>query len=230
MLQTFDLAPTISFLLNFPGPLNARGRILYDLFPSPGQYKEATILYISDFYGQMTPLSQTADTLGPSFGIGGAAYLKPWFDVYRAEAQGPSITLSGGDAVGATPPISNFFGDKPTMTVLNLMGLSADTLGNHSFDRGSQYLRTQLIPMAQFPYLAANVVYQNNGKLPPEWKASQVFEFEGFKLGVVGYTLPELATLIFQHPGQPGHPWTHRLYGCQWCYCTELPGAVTLKR
>ena len=200
-IRAVDLAPTISLLLGIPGPINARGKILYQLFPSPGQLKEATILYISDFHGQLTPLSQTADTLGPSFGIGGAAYLKPWFDVYRAEAMGGlnggnHITLSGGDAVGATPPISNFFGDRPTMTVLNLLGMSADTLGNHNFDRGSTYLRTQLIPMASFPYLSVNTVYANN-KYPPEWKASQVFNFNGFKLGVVGYTLPELATLIF---------------------------------
>jgi 2',3'-cyclic-nucleotide 2'-phosphodiesterase (5'-nucleotidase family)/predicted AlkP superfamily phosphohydrolase/phosphomutase len=196
-VRAVDLAPTISFMLNFPGPINARGKILYDLFKSPGQYKEATVLYITDFHGQLTPLSQTADTLGPSFGIGGAAYLKPWFDLYRAEAKDGVITLSGGDAVGATPPISNFFGDKPTMTALNYMGLSADTLGNHNFDRGSQYLRTELIPMANFPYLSVNTVFQTTGKLPPEWKASQVFDFNGFKLGVVGYTLPELPTLIF---------------------------------
>ena len=197
-VRAVDLAPTLSFLLGFPGPINARGKILYNLLPSPGQYKEASILYITDFHGQLTPLSQTADTFGsPSYAIGGAAFLKPWFDWYRAEAKDGVITLAGGDSVGATPPISNFFGDKPTMMTLNMLGMSADTLGNHNFDRGSQYLRTELIPMAQFPYLAANVVFQNNNKLPPEWKASEVFQFEGFKLGVVGYTLPELPTLIF---------------------------------
>jgi 2',3'-cyclic-nucleotide 2'-phosphodiesterase (5'-nucleotidase family) len=199
-VRAIDLAPTIAFLLNFPGPINARGKILYNLFPSPGQFKEATLVYITDFHGQLTPLAQTADSVGPSYGIGGAAYLKPWFDVYRAEAQGNGeyawLTLSGGDAVGASPPISNFFGDKPTMTALNLMGLSADTLGNHNFDRGSEYLRAELIPLADFPYLAANVVYPN-GTYPPQWKPSQIFNFEGFKLGVIGYTLPDLATLIF---------------------------------
>jgi 2',3'-cyclic-nucleotide 2'-phosphodiesterase (5'-nucleotidase family) len=51
--------------------------------------------------------------------------------------------------------------------------------------------------MAQFPYVTANAVFQSNNQLPPEWKASQVFNFNGFKLGVVGFTLPELATLIF---------------------------------
>jgi 2',3'-cyclic-nucleotide 2'-phosphodiesterase (5'-nucleotidase family) len=105
--------------------------------------------------------------------------------------------LSGGDAVGASPPISNFFDDKPTMLTFNMMGMSADTLGNHNFDRGSQFLRSELIPLAQFPYLSANTVFADTNKYPPEWKASQVFQFNGFKLGVIGYTLPELATLIF---------------------------------
>ncbi len=201
-IRAVDVAPTVAFLMGIPGPANARGKILYDLFPSPGRFKEATILYLSDFHGQLTPLSQTADTVGPSFGIGGAAYLKPWFDLYRSEAMGGidggnHITLTGGDAVGASPPISSFFGDTPTMEAFDVLGISSDTLGNHNFDRGSQYLRTELIPLADFPYLASNVVFEDTGVLPAEWKASQVFSFDGFKLGVIGYTLPELASLIF---------------------------------
>jgi 2',3'-cyclic-nucleotide 2'-phosphodiesterase (5'-nucleotidase family) len=197
-VRAVDLAPTISFLMDIPGPVNARGKILYNLLPSPGRYKEATIIGFNDFHGQLTPLAQTADTFtAPTYAIGGAAFLKPWFDLYRSEAKDGSITIHGGDAVGATPPISNFFGDKPTMTTLNMLKLSADSLGNHNFDRGSEYLRQELIPMAQFPYVTANAVFQSNNQLPPEWKASQVFNFNGFKLGVVGFTLPELATLIF---------------------------------
>ena len=202
-IRAIDLAPTISLLMGFPGPINARGKILYQLFPNPGQLKEATILSLSDYHGRIMPDSQAADNLSgtgtsnPSFAISGAAYLKPWLDWYRAEAPGGSIFVTAGDSVGATQPISNFFGDTPTIEVLNMMGLTADTFGNHNFDYGSQYLRTTLIPLSQFPYLAANVVYQDTGKLPAEWKAFHIFEFDGFKVGVIGYTLTELPQLIF---------------------------------
>jgi len=84
-----------------------------------------------------------------------------------------------------------------------MMGLSADTLGNHNFDRGSMYLRTELIPLAAHPYLGANAVFGTTLKTPPEWKPSHVFSFDGFKLGVVGYTLTELPQLIF--PGTSIH-------------------------
>jgi 2',3'-cyclic-nucleotide 2'-phosphodiesterase (5'-nucleotidase family) len=201
-VRAIDLAPTIAFLLDVPGPINARGKILYKLLAKPGQYKEAQVLYISDYHGNLVPLSQAPDTFsGPTWAIGGAAYLKPWFDWYRAESQSGgqygTIAVTGGDSVGASPPISNFFGDVPTVWALSMIGLTADTLGNHNFDRGSEYLRTVLIPESDYPYLASNVVYQSNGRLPREWAASKVFNFEGFKLGVIGYTLPELASLIF---------------------------------
>jgi len=196
-IRAIDLAPTIAFLMDIPGPQNARGRILYNLFPSPGQLKEATILQISDYHGQLVPLSEAADTVGPTFAIGGSAFLKPWFDAYRAEARGGSLTVAGGDSVGATPPISNFFGDTPTIELMNMMGFSADGLGNHNFDRGQTYLRNTLIPLAAFPYFSANIVDPATGKTPAEWKPSGVFEFDGFKLGVVGFSNSDLTSLIF---------------------------------
>ncbi|HET7087487.1 MAG TPA: alkaline phosphatase family protein [Anaerolineae bacterium] len=203
-VRAIDLAPTIAFLMDIPGPQNARGKILYNLLPNPGGLKEATILQISDYHGQLVPLSEAADNvnpnpaLNPSFAIGGSAFLKPWFDVYRAEAPGGSLTVAGGDSVGATPPISNFFGDKPTIEIMNMMGFTSDGLGNHNFDRGQTYLRTELIPLANFPYLSANIIDPATGRTPPEWKPSQVFDvFDGFKLGVVGFSNEDLTTLIF---------------------------------
>jgi len=196
-VRAIDLAPTIAFLMNTPGPQNARGKILYDLTSGQGRYKELTVLQISDYHGQLVPLSEAADSVGPTFAIGGSAFLKSWFDVYRAEAKEGVITVAGGDSEGATPPISNFFGDKPTVEIMNMMGFTSDGLGNHNFDRGQTYLRTELIPLAKFPFLTSNIVDPSTGKTPPEWKPSATWNFEGFKLGVVGFSNSDLTTLIF---------------------------------
>jgi 2',3'-cyclic-nucleotide 2'-phosphodiesterase (5'-nucleotidase family) len=53
-----------------------------------------------------------------------------------------------------------------------------------------------LIPLANFKYLAANVVFPS-GKYPAEWKPSIMVNLNGLKLGIIGYTLTELPSLIF---------------------------------
>ena len=202
-VRAIDLAPTLAFLLDISGPQNARGRIMYELTKGSGKYKEITVLGISDFHGQLVPLTEAADNLtgtgssNPSFAIGGAAFLKPWFDAYRAEAPNGSVLLAAGDSVGATPPISSFFGDTPTIELMNLMGFQLDGLGNHNFDKGQAYLRNTLIPLASFPFVSSNVV-DNKGKTPAEWKPSVVFDtFDGGKVGFVGFTNEDAPTLVF---------------------------------
>lgn len=208
-VRAIDLAPTIAFLMGIPGPQNARGRIMYELTAGFGRYKEITVLDISDYHGQLVPLAEAADNVtgtgasNPSFAIGGSAFLKTWFDVYRAEAPGGSVTVAAGDSVGATPPISAFFGDTPTIEIMNMMGFSLDGLGNHNFDRGQAYLRNTLIPLANFPYISSNVLGPN-GKTPAEWKPSVVFDsFDGGKVGFVGFTNEDAPSLVFPNSFDP---------------------------
>ena len=211
-VRAIDVAPTISFLMNINAPNNSRGEILFNAVERGGRFREITFLNISDYHGQLPPLTEAADftvsgtppvlsTLGPTFNISGAAFLKPWFDSYRVPARHGSLTVTGGDAVGATPPVSNFFGDKPTIDIMNMMGFSADGLGNHNFDRGQTYLRRELIPRARFEYLSANVV-DSAGRTPPEWSPSHVFRFRGMKVGVIGFSNTDIATLT--KPGSLG--------------------------
>jgi 2',3'-cyclic-nucleotide 2'-phosphodiesterase (5'-nucleotidase family)/predicted AlkP superfamily phosphohydrolase/phosphomutase len=194
-VRAIDFAPTAAFVMGIPGPQNARGRIVYKVVSGGSRLREATILDISDYHGQLVPLTEASDPpLAPTFNIGGAAFLKPWFDAYRAEARG-SLTIAGGDSVGATPPISAFFGDKPTVELQNLMGFDADGLGNHNFDRGQQYFREQLVPRAGFRYLSSNVV-DAAGKTPAEWAPSKVFRVGGTRVALVGFSNDDLLTLV----------------------------------
>jgi len=203
-IRAIDLAPTLAYLLGVPGPQNARGRILTEL-TTRTSVKVATIIQISDYHGQLVPLAETADNLSgggsanPSFAIGGSAFLKPWFDWYRSAAEAPngSLTVAGGDSVGATPPISAFFGDTPTIELMNLMGFTSDGIGNHNFDAGQTYFRNTLVPLADFPYFTANIIDPATGTTPPGWQPSGVFDLDGFKLGVVGFSNSDLTTLIF---------------------------------
>jgi 2',3'-cyclic-nucleotide 2'-phosphodiesterase (5'-nucleotidase family)/predicted AlkP superfamily phosphohydrolase/phosphomutase len=213
-MRAIDVAPTISFLMGIPEPQNARGKIRLDMLTGTASLREVDILDISDYHGQLTPLSEAADfvvgadpprTLGPNFGIGGAAFLKPWFDAYRAENPGRTLTVTAGDAVGASPPISNFFGDKPTIELMNMMGFNLDGLGNHNFDRGQEYLREELIPLANFKYVSANVVHMRTGETPREWSKSRVFDFGSFKLGVIGFTNPDAHELVKPSSFAPFH-------------------------
>jgi 2',3'-cyclic-nucleotide 2'-phosphodiesterase (5'-nucleotidase family)/predicted AlkP superfamily phosphohydrolase/phosphomutase len=218
-VRAIDVAPTIAFLMGIPGPQNAQGKILYDIVDfghGHGQGNgrkgptEITILDISDYHGQLVPLSEAADNLAapavnPVFNIGGSSFLKPWFDKYRKEARDGSITIAAGDSVGATPPISSFFGDTPTIELMNLMGFSADGLGNHNFDKGQQYLRETLIPLANYPFLSANVV-DGNGLTPNEWKPSDTFRFgKNVDLELIGFTNEDAPTLVFPNAFDPFH-------------------------
>jgi 2',3'-cyclic-nucleotide 2'-phosphodiesterase (5'-nucleotidase family)/predicted AlkP superfamily phosphohydrolase/phosphomutase len=202
-VRAIDLAPTIAFLLDIPGPQNARGKILFNIFPSPTQWKEVAILQISDYHGQLVPLSEVADNVGgtgavnPTWTIGGSAFLKPWFDVYRGESPRRTVTMSAGDSIGATPPISAFFGDTPTITLMNMMGIDVDGVGNHNFDEGQNYFRTVIVPLADFPYVSANVVDPGTGDPPAEWQRSVVFTINGVDIGFVGFSNEDLTTLIF---------------------------------
>ena len=206
-LRAVDVAPTLSFLMGIPGPQNARGAILYGLIKGADSLREVTILDVSDWHAQLTPLAEASDTLGPTFATGGSAFYKTWFDIYEAEAarapKSKVFEVMGGDSFGgATPPISNSFGDTPTPPIMGMMGIDVDAIGNHSFDRGEQYLRNTLIPLAPFPMISSNVVFPN-GQTPAEWSKSVVFNIGGGqKLAFVGFTTESTPEVVF--PGNLG--------------------------
>lgn len=152
----------------------------------PGPPVSIQLLNISDWHAQLDPL--TID----SKEVGGAAVLSAYFKKDRA--QNPNtLTLTAGDAVGASPPLASFFDEIPAVLAMNAMGFDADALGNHNFDKGTAFLQT-LIDKANFSYLSANLsnLSSNLNKVQPY----KIFDVGGVKVAVIGLTNPEALTLV----------------------------------
>ena len=54
-VRAIDVAPTMAFVLGIPGPQNARGKILFSIIKGNGNFREITILNISDWHAQIPP-------------------------------------------------------------------------------------------------------------------------------------------------------------------------------
>ena len=155
---------------------------------APHETVEIQLLNVSDWHGQLDPIS----------GVGGAAVISAYWQADRA-ANPNTLTLTAGDAVGATPPLSNFFADEPSILAMNLMGFDLDTFGNHNFDSGVARLQTQ-IDLADFQYVSANL--KNRDANLTGVKDFEIFDMGGVKVAVIGITNPEAPTLVF--PGSFG--------------------------
>jgi 2',3'-cyclic-nucleotide 2'-phosphodiesterase (5'-nucleotidase family) len=140
------------------------------------------LLTISDWHGQLTPVS----------GVGGAAFLKTYFDQARAENPN-TLLFTAGDAIGATPPISAFFEDEPAIKTLGMMGLSADTFGNHNFDRGVDHLQ-RMIDLAEYPFVAANLANLEENLTGVE--PYTIFVLDRVRIAVIGIVNEEAPTLV----------------------------------
>jgi 2',3'-cyclic-nucleotide 2'-phosphodiesterase (5'-nucleotidase family) len=168
---------------------------------APGQAKKTgtttiQLVTVSDWHGQLEPIDVdpgAATVLG-----GGAAILKPYFDMARA-ANPNTLVFMAGDSFGATPAISNFFEDEPAVRAMNMMGVSADTFGNHNFDRGIAHLQ-RMVDLAEFPFVSANLkgLEENLSGV-----SKQVFfDVDGVRVAVIGITNEEAPELVF--PGSFG--------------------------
>ncbi|MEO7398566.1 MAG: 5'-nucleotidase C-terminal domain-containing protein [Ilumatobacteraceae bacterium] len=156
---------------------------------------EIQILHLSDWHGQLDPLPVGS----PAVDIGGAAAISSYFRADRA-SNPLTLTFTGGDAFGATPPLSNFFLDEPAVKALNLMGLTADTFGNHNFDRGIAHLQT-MVDLATYDFVSSN--FSNlDSNLSGVASPFKIYVLDKVKVAVIGITNEEAPTLVF--PGNFG--------------------------
>jgi 2',3'-cyclic-nucleotide 2'-phosphodiesterase (5'-nucleotidase family) len=177
---------------------------------------QVQLLSFNDYHGHLEPPgggdATLSATLDPSRTlVGGGEYLATTLANLRAGKKF-TVTATAGDLIGGTPFLSGLFHDEPSVESLNAMGLDVSVVGNHEFDEGLDelyrmqyggchpedgcYIPEQPYAGADFPWLAANVVFEETGQtvLPPvhiEW-------FEGIPVGFIGMTLEGTPELVAQ--------------------------------
>ncbi len=172
----------------------------------PGQV-EVQILALNDFHGNLQPPAGSSGRVG-TIDAGGAEYLAT--HLRNLEAENPNtVIVAAGDLIGASPLLSALFHDEPTIEAFNHMGLDLVAVGNHEFDEGvTELLRMQKggchpvdgcqdgdpFKGADFQYLAANVVYRDNGR--PILPAVKIRNFRGVHVAFIGMTLEGTPSIV----------------------------------
>lgn len=158
---------------------------------------QVQILAINDFHGNLEPPTGSGGKVN-GIEAGGAEFLATHLRQLRM-GHPHTITVSAGDLFGASPLLSALFRERPTVEAMNLMGLDLNAVGNHEFDKGWHELLDVLSgendnALAQFGFLAANVVVNETGKtlFPPY----AIREFGGAKIAFVGLVLETIDRVV----------------------------------
>lgn len=158
--------------------------ILLLLFPLVVSSKTLVIFHTSDTHGFFYPQNK----------IGGFAALK---NVINHEKK-PFLLLDSGDFANGTAEAKFSRGAK-AVQLMNAVGYSAVTIGNHEFDFKDAGI-TALIQKPKFSILAANLREKATGLLPAGVQAARVFNVDGIKVAVIG--------LANNHPSRPTQKYT----------------------
>ena len=180
---------------------------------------EVKIIAFNDFHGNLkTPSLRVAvpdatQSTGMRFEpAGGIEQFSAVVQALKAKNKNFAV-VSAGDMVGATPLLSAFFKDEPTIEAMNLVGVDFHAVGNHEFDYGVKHLKRLRaggcaenkdgIPDcagrapyagAKFAFLAGNVI--ENATSQPLFPAVGVKEFDGIKIGFIGLTTRTTPTIV----------------------------------
>ncbi len=144
------------------------------------QEKELIILHTSDTHSRIEPIdSNSSDRYA---GMGGVIRRAAYINEKRVED--PDLLLFDCGDFSQGTPYYNFFKGEIEIQMMNEMGYTAATIGNHEFDFGIENM-ARLFRMANFPIVCINYEVKNT-PLEGLVKPYLVLERKGLKIGVFG--------------------------------------------
>ncbi len=150
---------------------------------SNGEFRQKTLL-ANDFHGHLKAFRQ----------------FKTVSDSFKAENPNGDVIMSGDDWVGAYEPKNIAI-----VKMMNLLNLTAATLGNHNFDNGGAVGVSKMLDFAKFKTLALNLIPKNNNAASYSLKddidagrlaSSMVVDNNGTKVGYIGLIPSDLFSRI----------------------------------
>ncbi|MCL1854171.1 MAG: bifunctional metallophosphatase/5'-nucleotidase [Clostridia bacterium] len=143
---------------------------------APALGKDIVVLYTNDIHC----------AVDQNFGFAGlVSYKNKLLD------EGNFVTLVDcGDAVQGEP-IGTLSAGSYMIDIMNKAGYDIATPGNHEFDYGMDRFM-ELTALARFPYVSANFVNLEEGKLALD--PYRIVEYDGVKVAYVGITTPKTIT------------------------------------
>ncbi|AKO97781.1 5''-nucleotidase/2'',3''-cyclic phosphodiesterase [Marinovum algicola DG 898] len=149
-----------------------------------------TILHTNDFHARFEPISKYDsgcsagdDAEGKCFG--GSARLMTAINDAKARSNN-WVLVDGGDQFQGTL-FYTYYKGKLAAEMMNQMGYTAMTVGNHEFDDGPEVLRG-FMDAIDFPILMSNADVSREPLLADVLQKSTVIEQGGEKIGFIGLT------------------------------------------
>jgi len=156
------------------------------------------LIWTNDVHGHIAP--EPARFMNPEFPppLGGGASAAAYIKEVRADAARagePTLLMDVGDMFQGTP-IGNKTQGTAVIDYMNSIGYAFGVPGNHDFDLGRDNLE-RLVHLADFPFICANLVDKETGKVVDWCRPTTMLDFQGVKVGVVGIITPATARMSF---------------------------------
>lgn len=149
---------------------------------------ELTILHSNDIHGRIDSIEYIKDQKP----IGGWARRSGLIKDIKSKTKN-TLVLDAGDIYQGSV-YDQLFDGMPEMSFLDISGYDAICVGNHELDKGIENFEN-LTKMTKTPFLAANLEFKSNFYLNGKIKSHIVKDYEGYRIGIIGMTTPELKHL-----------------------------------
>lgn len=156
--------------------------------------KDITLIHINDTHSHLFGSDIHCNYSGSTddFYIGGYDLIIQAAEDLR-KTKGNVLFLHAGDLLQGTRYFRQFQGIAD-IELMNLAKIDALTLGNHEFDKGSDFL-ADLLEKAKFPVLAANIELPENSRLKKIIKPYKITGTWPFQNGIIGIITPDTSNI-----------------------------------